>query len=75
MRKRNKRWDQLDQLDAALLRLKPVLRETVNWYYKEGKTYQWIADKHGVAVSTSYKRLNRALEKLRVIVAEEDNHV
>lgn len=75
VRKRNKRWDQLDQLDAALLRLKPVLRETVNWYYKEGKTYQWIADKHGVAVSTSYKRLNRALEKLRVIVAEEDNHV
>jgi len=68
---REKRWDRLDRLDAAMTRLKPELRETVKWYYFEGKTYQWIADQHGVAVSTSYKRLNRALEKLKVFIEED----
>jgi RNA polymerase sigma factor (sigma-70 family) len=68
--KRERRWDRMDQLAAALTRLKPVLRETVEWYYLEGKTFQWIADQHGVAVSTSYKRLNRAVEKLRAYIEE-----
>lgn len=71
-RKRNKRWDQLDMLAAAMTRLKPELRDTVQWYYIEGKTYQWIADKQGVAVSTSYKRLARAVEKLKVFIEEDD---
>lgn len=72
--RRERRWDQLDRLARAMQELKPQWRETVQWYYIEGKTYQWIADAHSVSVSTAYKRLNKALEKLRVII-ERDAHI
>jgi len=71
--KQERRWDRMDRLAAALTRLKPELRQVVEWYYYEGKTFQWIADKQGTSVSTAFKRKNRAEEKLRLFI-EEDEH-
>ena len=71
--KQERRWDRMDRLAAAMTRLKPELRQVVEWYYYEGKTFQWIADKQGTSVSTAFKRKNRAEEKLRLFI-EEDEH-
>lgn len=51
--------------------LTPVLQSAVWEYDVEGKGYKEIAANQGVAISTIWKRRQRALKKMRVFIEEK----
>ena len=65
---RERRYRICDALYAALPRLDKKIRQVVEWYYLKGMTLQVIATKQKTSVSTAYKRRERGLEKLRILL-------
>jgi RNA polymerase sigma factor (sigma-70 family) len=65
---RERRHQLIDRLGAAMNRLDKKIREVIRLYYLRGLTLQAIADKQGISVSTAYKRRERGLEKLRLLL-------
>lgn len=63
----------LDALERALDRLSPEDRRFLEWRYKEKMTYQAIADRLEISLSSSKKRGSRILQKLKRSYDHEAN--
>ena len=64
------RWKRMDWIHSALTRLSSDEAFVLERYYLEGDTLQCIADKQKTSVSTAFKRRDRALKKMRIIMEE-----
>ena len=65
----------MDWIHTALTRLSSDESFVLERYYLEGDTLQCIADKQGTSVSTAFKRRDRALKKMRIIMEEIKDEV
>ena len=60
--------DELDELQRALMRLPPLLREALLLKYVDDRTYEEIAEVTGTRVSALKMRVKRAREQLETLM-------
>ncbi|MEA3432310.1 MAG: sigma-70 family RNA polymerase sigma factor [candidate division WOR-3 bacterium] len=66
------RGEQLGSIEQALVKLAPIDREIVIFFYKEDKSYKEICEILNIPVTTIKTRLHRAREKLRDLVRKKE---
>lgn len=64
--------EQLGRIEGALLKLAPIDREIVIFFYREEKSYKEIGEILNIPVTTIKTRLHRARKKLRDLVREKE---
>ena len=66
-----KEWERSDMLRKMMKKLPQDQQAILFHYYYDGWTLQTIADEMGVAVSTVYKKREKALKKMRYLLGGE----
>jgi RNA polymerase sigma-70 factor (ECF subfamily) len=69
------KWEDLQELQAFLMKLPAPHREAINLYYFEGLRYQEIADLLDVPIGTVKSNLSRGIRLLRKTLADEKKEV
>jgi len=61
-------------LRAALARMDETCQTLIREFYIEGLSYKEMAQRHDIAVNTVGSRLSRCLDKLRVLLQQQQDH-
>lgn len=64
--------EQLESIERALVKLAPIDREIVIFFYKGDKSYKEISEILNIPVTTIKTRLHRARKKLKDLVREKE---